>query len=716
MVSGAQGASGCGSQGPQGLVGSQGSCCQGPQGVTGLGSQGAAGTQGLSGDQGATGPQGPANRGSQGALGTQGAVGVQGAQGGAGSGAQGNAGYQGSAGQQGAVGTQGYQGGAGAQGSTGANGVQGLDGIQGDTGVQGVSGAQGVAGIGVQGAAGVQGVSGVQGSTGLQGTDGLLGLQGDAGSQGVLGVQGLAGLQGAAGAQGLFGLQGIVGSQGSAGSQGLQGVQGPRHLYVEHTAYVDNIFASATPAVQDMANPFATINAALAAIAAFRGADTTTRWNVEVRPGTFNEGSITTLPNVHINGSGRGTIVNSNFLNPLGAGPATLSNMVVNVPSNSIVLVEDTLILENSEWYFTPTLAGRGACFSVQGSGTPVLRMWRTFLSEVPSSPSTIGTGFVQVENTTSALVTIDMVEVTGVQLGIAAGVVGFSEIAGTIRMSCRNSTFDLTIYDSGRANILNFVWGGNGVLGRTDVPNATFDLVWEIDDVSHTLRNAYGPGGPSPISPFYIAVLSGFTLNRSPDSLFVFRDCRFQYVNYPTAAASGAPPANVYSSTVSIGAPNLLQFLDDKWIGLSLATASGTPASTSYVPQPSAASEAVVYEGVSSLGSVVWSGGMQTGSNALSGAVTAYNAVDADTFINWATAAPSTLTLPTPTPNGVVVPYNVFNGKWLVVYNSGTSAITVTAVAGPAVGMVIAAGSSVTFIGATNGAAFVWVPVAAYP
>ena len=116
-----------------------------------------------------------------------------------------------------------------------------------------------------------------------------------------------------------------------------------------NTAFVDNVFPSATPRVEDVANPFATIAAALAAVDVARG-DAATPWRVVVRPGTYPEGTSTplpntiyTLPNVEIVGSGTATLIQATVVNNVDTGPATIARMVFEVPSASNVTVQDVL-------------------------------------------------------------------------------------------------------------------------------------------------------------------------------------------------------------------------------------------------------------------------------------------------------------------------------------------------------------------------------------
>jgi hypothetical protein len=129
--------------------------------------------------QGATGAQGATGTG------TQGAIGASGSQGAVGAGTQGAIGASGSNGAQGAIGSNGSNGAQGAIGTSGSNGAQGAIGATGSTGSTGSPGAQGA--IGSNGSNGAQGTIGASGSNGAQGAIGATGSTGSTGATGSAG-------------------------------------------------------------------------------------------------------------------------------------------------------------------------------------------------------------------------------------------------------------------------------------------------------------------------------------------------------------------------------------------------------------------------------------------------------------------------------------------------------------------------------------------------
>ena len=598
--------------------------------------------------QGPQGPSGAAIVGPQGNQGPQGiaVVGSQGPQGISIAGTQGPQGIQGPQGSS-IVGPQGPQGGA----IIGPQGVQGNIGFQGPQGVQGTIGAQGPQGDAIVGPQGIQGPIGTQGPQGIS----------VVGPQGVIGPQGLQG-------------DSIVGAQGPqgvsvAGTQGPQGVQGPRTLNVANTAFVDNVFPSATPVVEDAANPFGTIAAALAAIVVARGTLINIPWRVVVRPGTYPETAagnvVSTLPNVDIIGSGASTIINATVFSDLESGPSTIASVQVNVPSTANVIVQDSLTVRDSRWSFTPASSAVGSAFALGGTGSPSLIMTDSFVSVAPAAPATTATAFFAIAGTTGPAATVRVANVRGVGNGVGARVVSLDSISGLVTVAVSNSAFDLTVQDAGAGATMSLY--GNAATAATGTP----EIVWSVDDVSHTLTN--GAPGVAPAATSAVVALGGFAFAPTAVSQFVVRDSLFHYVGYPAASV-------IASASVTIAtAADFVQLLDDKWTGLA----------PSHVPQASIGSEPVVYEGISQSGSVVSSGGLQTGVNVLSSALASYTAVDGDTIIVWAPAANATLTLPAS---------NVFVGKWVDVFNSLTfSNPTITiSCSGPANGTVVIAGQSV--------------------
>lgn len=408
-----------------------------------------------------------------------------------------------------------------------------------------------------------------------------------------------------------------------------------------NTAFVDNVFPSATPAVEDAANPFDTIAAALTAITAARGV-ATTYWRVVVRPGTYPETAagniITTLPNVDIIGSGASTIIDATVVNNVGAGPATIADVQVNVPSTASVTVDDALTVRDSAWFFTPSSSTVGHAFVLGGTGTPSLTMTGCTLSVLATTPTTTTTGFFIINGATGTSATLNVGGVRATQAGRAASVATFTGTTAALSVDIRDSVFGLTVYDPGTGTA-TITYGSTG----TSVPS---NIVWSVDDCEHTFTN--GEPGVAPGSANSVAALTGFAFTPAATSQFVVHDSLFHYVNYPSTSP-------LYSGNdLATTAGNFIQMLDDKWTGFA----------TSHVPPAAPGSAAVVYEGVSQRGTVATSGGMQTGVTTVPAASTAYTVADQDTIVLWGPTTGGTLTLPSST---------AFIGKWVTVYNSNT-------------------------------------------
>jgi hypothetical protein len=459
---------------------------------------------------------------------------------------------------------------------------------------------------------------------------------------------------------------------------------------------VDNVFFSATPVVQDMANPFQTIAAALAAVAV-EVPSITQPWRIVIRPGTYVE-NITTQAYVDIYGSGITTIIQGNFVNPVGGGPCTLSSMLVQVPSNLSVQAFDTLTIMDSEWFFTPASTAVGSCFNIisGAAGTPSLRLLNIFVSEIPTDPTTVGTSLVFIPTMGGSSTSVVMSNVVHVQNGVAPTILGFDQISGMISASIRNCKFDLTVqpFNGGSPqNEFFIIYGGNGALGL----RAALDLDWSIDNCEHIIRN--GTPGVVPTSPLGQFVLTGFTLTPSPTQ-FIVRDSKFEYVDYP-------PDSPLYSSYDTASSGDFITLLDNKWTGplLTVSPTGATPFNESYIPyqfqgnaQFTTPSNPIVYEAISSAGSVAFSGGLQVGVTIV-GATGTYVVKDADGLVVWAvTGTTGTLILPAV---GSTVTGEVYIGKTVMVYNNnsptGGAAIT-TSCSGPANTATISQNMTMTF------------------
>jgi hypothetical protein len=138
----------------------------------------------------------------------------------------------------------------------------------------------------------------------------------------------------------------VRGFQGIEGMQGVQGLIGPESLFVARTVFVDGTFPSATPAPEDAANPYATVTAGIAAAVAARGADTTERWRVVVRPGVYTEPTavIEMVANIDVHGSGDSTTINAIFASTTATqGPARLENLIMRYTGTASARVSSPL-------------------------------------------------------------------------------------------------------------------------------------------------------------------------------------------------------------------------------------------------------------------------------------------------------------------------------------------------------------------------------------
>ena len=621
--------------GPQGWTGQGGSVGpqgqSGPQGETGqggsVGTQGEIGPQGWTGQGGSIGPQGQSGPqgeiGQIGSIGSQGQIGPQGGTGQGGSvGPQGQSGTQGGIGQTGLIGPQGQSGPQGGIGQEGSIGPQGQDGTQGEIGYQGIVGTQGNSGqigpqgvVGKGGDVGPQGVIGFQGASGVQGTvgsDGSLGPQGLSGGVGHIGPQGQSGVQGSAGSSGGVGPQGLFGEQGfqgpcCAGPQGLigfqgvvgpQGFVGPSDLPVNMTAFVDQQFATTPGVVEDMTKPFATINDALFAIQTARGDDTTQRWLVVVRPGTYTEVSsfVQVMPNVDIAGSGPSTIINAYIIQDDDQGPAQISDAAFVIPSGFSNFVRDTLTITRCEFYLTepdPTFVD---AFVLQRridlTAIPSLTMTDTDIYISPAAPASTPVGVFGF-NSDFTGATLDVSDVQAFVLGRNPSAVALRNFTGAATATVANSLFDLTAYSGGGSTVL---YGEES----TTTSNASLNqIVWEIDDTTNIVRNPNGEATP-PSDPTLLAALGGFSFTPDPLlSRFQIRDSLVDYRGFPSDSVVWS------ASDQATASGGFITLLDVKWVGFP------------NVPPPQASgptSKPIVYLGVSEHGSVVSGGGLRDG------------------------------------------------------------------------------------------------------
>jgi hypothetical protein len=165
------------------------------------------------------------------------------------------------------------------------------------------------------------------------------------GNTGVQGSSGPTGPTGSSGAMGSPGVTGPSGSQGQTGSTGPTGATGPSALgtsfLVNNTAFVDRGFGNdGTAVLQDPAQPYLTIQAAITAASA-AGTLSGQTWQVQIRPGTYVEPTITLLPFVNLLGvSSFGTPATSDEVQIQGTLNTGSLVTSANVASLSIVATE----------------------------------------------------------------------------------------------------------------------------------------------------------------------------------------------------------------------------------------------------------------------------------------------------------------------------------------------------------------------------------------
>ena len=436
---------------------------------------------------------------------------------------------------------------------------------------------------------------------------------------------------------------------------GAQGPQGPRTLNVANTAFVDNIFPSATPVVEDAANPFATIAAAIAAVTAARGAITTTPWRVVVRPGTYPETAagnvITPIPNLTISGSGPATIINARLSMTVTSSPVTVEGFVQNIPTGTLNLLNNSVLTARS---LSITSTQSTGVFQLAGAA-PSLTISGCSIS-LTSTTSSFTSIFLCTGGNPSATLDANDIEIT--TTGYLPQIM-LATVITSVTATVRNLVVNATLTTSSTRDGLYVVdFGGLA-------PPAVNLL---IDDCDHRLTYAIPASTPA-TTIFYLVNSSG---TPPAGSRYVVRDSLFQFVDYPATSSVNSAIDNATTG-------DFVQLLDNKWSGLTIVG----PATTTYVPQASGTSVPVVYEGLSGSGSVVWSGGLQTGVTTVPAASTTYTVLDGDAIIVWAPTAAATLTM---------TASSVFIGKWVTVYNSnaaGGANITISS-SGPANGTVV--------------------------
>lgn len=330
-----------------------------------------------------------------------------------------------------------------------------------------------------------------------------------------------------------------------------------------YTAYVDGLFsAGAAAVVEDETKPFGTINAALTAITATRGANVTQRWRVVVRPGIYNEGgaTITSLPNVDIYGAGPSTQITTTFA--FTAGPCTIANMTVSVPSGSNVTVSSAVRLLNSTWAFTPSTSAVGNAFQLT-SPTPSLNMDGVTFSIIPTVvPPTFATALAGVASTATTISSTFLANnVTGTIIGLGASIVSITALGGTSTVDMRDCIFGLTIYDTATAPIA--IYGGNNI-----VQAATYDFNWNITGCQHTVTNSTLGGATA--GSYYALNMTPATANPftpTTSTRCIVSQCVFDYIGYTNTAT-------IYSASQTLSTTtNFVQMLDDTWSGTTVHT-----------------------------------------------------------------------------------------------------------------------------------------------
>jgi hypothetical protein len=256
-------------------------CCYipvpGPIGVTGTtGATGPTGDPGVTGATGNIGPTGPTGLSGVGSTGPTGDPGVTGSTGPTG------------IGSIGATGPTGDSGNSGVTGSTGTTGPTGIAGLAANTGATGPTGS-----VGDIGSTGPTGQQGLAANTGATGPTGPSSLDGDTGATGPTGPSSLDGDTGATGPTGPSSLDGDTGATGPTGPSSLDGdtgatgPTGPSFL-VNNTNFVDTQFGNdATAQLNSPVFPYQTITAAINAAATV--ATSSNPWQIQIRPGTYNE-------------------------------------------------------------------------------------------------------------------------------------------------------------------------------------------------------------------------------------------------------------------------------------------------------------------------------------------------------------------------------------------------------------------------------------------
>jgi len=461
--------------------------------------------------------------------------------------------------------------------------------------------------------------------------------------------------------------------------QGNQGPAGPLTLCVQNTAFVDSLCAT-TGVVENEARPFPTISSALAAVTTAR-ADPSVPWRVYVQPGTYTEADpgLVMIPNISIIGSGPATIYQGNFVT--STGPATVSNMQIQVPAGDSITIQGTFTLRDCLVAVQPNATNTTAfAFTYNGTDTPTLAMQRVFLTMTPSA-NTFATSIFQFA-TGNVGVTVPLSlyaqDVTAIVAGTPVEVVSITDLEQPVVVEIRDSYFDLTSGTQGGVPMI--LYGGTGIGFANPV-----SLALRVDNCRHVIHSGT-PALSGIVYGQYLMASSTATLTST--SRYVVSNSVFDFVGFAVNQITASAASDNFSGG------QFVQSLNNTWLGIELTSGAPSGVTTTYFPvdynighTPGAH---VIAQGVSPSGSVATSGGLQTGVTVIDSNATGYNVVDGDTFIVWSPNSPvATVTLPSS---------YVFLGKIVTFYNgnaSGGVSFALASSGGNANGLTIAANTA---------------------
>lgn len=483
-------------------------------------------------------------------------------------------------------------------------------------------------------------------------------------------------------------------------------------MLVAFTAFVDPVFPSADPVVEDETRPYPTITAALAGVEAAAGPDQI--WRIVVRPGDYAEPAALVFPlYVEVVGSGKtttvvdvpGIMVNQPTLVYLAdMVGVTLSGMTINLTAGANVQINSTLIVQSTTMTFTPTTAaGNTTVFAIAGPDSPALTIRDSTLNQATSTAGTPAGQLPLVGVVGTALdggtVTITMTGVTTSQRGSAPCI---AQLSGSflggplINLTVADSVFNLALFpDSTAYTGPLFLYGGSAL-----TIDASFLMTWSVTTSTHNATLGTGSTNDT-LYAFYLTSPTGTPVDVGADDAICYATSNgFNLTGF--ASPSNAP--TVFAAENTLLTPNPYWIVDNTWIGQTLVT--GTATTTSYPPLAALDIVApIVYEDITGNGSLVTGGGLQTGVTNVGATLGSgnYTVSDTDGIIMWAPDAASTITFPIQ-PNTV--------GKWVSVINTGIFTITiiVSSGTGSANGVVVDAGASGLFQ-TTDGSAWYLVP-----